>query len=159
MKRLLICSFVSKFVYRYIYSACQITKVMKESFNDSRAESPNQDLKNNSINQSLLLIKKFAIEYVVLILLWIVSLLIGSIQYQSTYKRAWINNEAPYYMLLIDIAFIFAIAAILALVKYIHDASIKATSKSKTQANEENINKSTSKPSGGVVVPTPNLER
>lgn len=129
---------------------------MKETFQGPQISSPNLNTKKENINQSLLMIKTFALRFLALILMWIVFLVIGASQHLTMYKRAWKDGDGPYFMLLFDIAFLFAIAAILALVKYVRDASNKTiSSKPKTPANEDNDNNkhSATGPSGGVIVP------
>lgn len=144
------------FAHRYIYSAYEITKEMNQKFQESRIESSNQISNMKNINQSLLLIKKFAIQYVVLMVLWIIFLVLGTTQFQGLFKRLWKEDEVPYLMLFFEIAYFFAVGAGLAILKYIHDSSIKPTSsKSKNPINNENhVTKSVTGLSGGVVVPS-----
>lgn len=81
-------------------------------------------------------------------------MVIGSIGNIYTYKRAWYGDDHPYYILSFDIAFMFAIVAGITLVKYIHDASNRTVSKSKTPLNDINHDiKSEQRPSDGAVVP------
>lgn len=99
--------------------------------------------KASYVNQSLLLIKRFAIQYVVLMSAWILFLIIGAANYLGMFKKAWKEDDHLLFLsVCFDIAFLFAIAAALALVKYIHDTSNNSiSSKSKSKSKDDDHNK------------------
>lgn len=128
---------------------------MKESIQDNHISVANQGTKTGSVNQALLLIERFAIHYVMLTLLFMICMTIGASQYLGIYKRAWCGDDHPYHILFFDIAFLFAISAILSLVKYIQDASNRSLQKSKPASNENQKDNNTNpatEPSGRVIV-------
>lgn len=92
----------------------------------------------NGMRDSLILIKKFVIQFVTLNLLWMIFHLSGSIMYQRLYKRAWDENEIVSFMLLFDIGFLFSIGASLSLVKYVHDVSTKSKLESSSSISRIN---------------------
>lgn len=130
--------------------------VMKQTLQSSQSgQAHTQTSKMNGMKDSLLLIKRFVLQFVTLIIIWMIFHLTGSTMYQEIYKRSWGDDEIVSFMLLFDIGFLFCIAAALSLVKYVHDVSTKRNdSESARQARNNTHVVSNTNGSSGAIVPT-----
>lgn len=141
---------------RYSYSAYSITKVIETAEIEQAASEPAASRVKNSkaVKESLILIRQGATYFVVLILVWIICMLIGSIEYQRISKRIWDEDAIVYYMLLFDIGFLFSLAAMCCILRYIYIVSNKGKStQTSREVGEDNIGTSGVEASSGVVVP------
>lgn len=138
-------------MHRYIYSAYAITMVINSSIEDiNHVEQTSQSSKMNGMKESLLLIKRFVIQFVVLMIVWMIFHLTALMLYQGIFKKAWGQDEIVSFMLVFDVGFLFSIAAALSLVKYVHDVSTKSKASSSI-SQTKNDNQAAS---SGIVVPT-----
>lgn len=133
--------------------------MMSGTWSNSQAEASSQIKKSDIIKHSLLLIRTFVKRGTILVSIWVILFFTGSFLLQNMYHRAWKEDDIPYFMFFFDVGIMFQVGAILALLKYIHDSSIKHITQCKSSSSNENRRVDAgSSPSGGAVAPVINLQ-